>query len=90
MAYKRKSYRRKGGFLKRIFNRSQSAHKRLNLKHSFGNDRNELKGNYHADVYNEQKRLGRVLTKKERKSIFNWWKKDISDVSPNPYPRFDD
>lgn len=55
--------------------RSQKAHMELNRRwHAKGNtDENRTYGNYHADCYDKQECLGRVLTRNERKKLFSWW-----------------
>ena len=52
--------------------RSNNAHLRLNRKyHSRDNTaKNRAFGNYHAYCVDEQRKLGRVLTKVERKKLF--------------------
>lgn len=57
------------------FQRSQNAHADLNRKwRQKGNTaKNRAYRNYHADCYDEQKRLGRVLTRNERKKLFAYW-----------------
>lgn len=55
--------------------RSQEAHADLNRKwRSQGNTaKNRAYGNYHADCYDQQERIVRVLTKNERRKLFSWW-----------------
>ena len=55
--------------------RSQRAHSLLmNDWHKKSNTgKNRAYGNYHADCIDNQKRLGRCLTKPERKKLFSWW-----------------
>ena len=55
--------------------RSNKEHLRLNRKYNaFPNTwKNRLYGNYHADCLNTQKIKGRVLSRKEKREIFNFW-----------------
>ena len=57
------------------FQRSQKAHYDLMSSwHKKGtSSKNLAYGNYHADCLDNQKKLGRVLTKPERKKLFSWW-----------------
>lgn len=71
----RKSKRSSGKSKLTKFERSQEAHLRLNYKAQI-EGRGRLYGNYHADVYDQQKKEGRIIPRSERKKIFDYWFKE--------------
>lgn len=58
------------------FDKSQRAHERLIDYHlrNKGTKSSRLHG-YHVEVYNTQKGCGTILSRKERKKIYNFWVK---------------
>ncbi len=72
------------------FQRSQAAHLRLNSKHFSlnGSDKSRCLSNYHADCYDTQKRLDRILTKTERKQLFDYYYADEICNKKIKYPVF--
>ena len=73
----RKGYKKRGSSYarKKRFMRSQKAHLRLIEFHSRNDDipGSRAKRHYHGGCYDEQKRLGRVLTRAERKKLYAFW-----------------
>lgn len=66
------------GYKKR-FMRSQKAHLRLIDFHSRNdNPINHAKRHYHGTCYDEQRRLGRLLTHAERKKLYAHWLQDYN------------
>lgn len=64
------------------FNRSQDGHYKLMCSwHRKPNtEENRAYGNYHADCIKNQRELGRVLSKPERKKLFSyWWNKEVKE-----------
>ena len=66
------------------FRLSQQAHSRLgSIHHKLGTKRNKRLGNYHNYVYNEQQALKRVLTRKEKKEIYDFWMNGLKSIHKN-------
>ena len=64
------AYRRKHKMSR--FTRSQKAHERLWQKHNrYSDDRSRKLLNYHAECIRMQNKKGAVLTRKERKTVYN-------------------
>lgn len=64
------------------FERSQKAHYSLmSYWHKKGTSSKDFAyGNYHADCLAYQRKLGRVLTKPERKKLFSWeWNYEVKN-----------
>ena len=59
------------------FERSQRAHERLANFHEGRGDSGLSRRlhSYHVEVYHKQNRRGSILSKKERKEIYNGWLK---------------
>ena len=57
------------------FQRSQKAHLALRNKYfSAGTSpKNLCYGNYHSECYDHQRERGKMLTKQEKRSLFQWW-----------------
>ena len=72
------------------FECSQKAHYDLmsSWRQKGNTDKNRAYGNYHADCLNNQKKLGRVLSKPERKKLFSWWWNDEVLNERTEYPSF--
>lgn len=67
---------------------SQKAHERLRKKyHSKGTSpKNNCYGNYHSDVYDNQNKRKRLLTKQEKRSLFRWWRNYEINGKMTKYP----
>ena len=55
--------------------RSQKAHLALRDKYfnASTTPKNLCYGNYHSDCLEYQSKLGKMLTKQEKRSLFQWW-----------------